>query len=206
MANTPGEGRKTDKEKTRDSKGKWAEERRADRNTHTHTHTHTQAVLVRELKRGRQKRRRKETKRDGGDRGRHANRDQLSGRKGANKERDMAWEPTGATRAQPRDEGCRCHYHPGPTQVNWEELDTECGYWEQLRLKWKKERAGARGVQEPLFYLEHSLKSKVSGEEKEHGSSGGERRTDSVGDRERQGGIRGLGTGDPQSDPRLLPQ
>lgn len=27
--------RQKDKEKTRDSKGKWAEERRADRNTHT---------------------------------------------------------------------------------------------------------------------------------------------------------------------------
>ena len=139
-------------------------------------------------------------------RGRHANRDQLSGRKGTNKERDVAWEPRGATRAQPRDEGCRCHYHPGPAQVNWEELETECGYWEQLRLKWKKERAGARGVQEPLFCLEHSLKSKVSGEEKEHGSSGGERRTDSVGDRERQGGIRGLGTGTPGVTPVCSPR
>ena len=115
---------------------------------------------------GRQKRRRKETKRDGRDRGRHVNRDQLRSRKGTNKERDVAWEPRGATRAQPRDEGCRVTDHPGPARVNWEELETECGYWEQLRLKWKKERAGARGVQEPLFYLEHSLKSKVSGEEK----------------------------------------
>lgn len=74
--------RQKDKEKTRDSKGKWAEERRAVRNTHTHRGSPGD----RAQERGGQKRRGKEKNRDGRDRGRHANRDQIRGRKGTNRE------------------------------------------------------------------------------------------------------------------------
>ena len=59
--------------------------------------------------------------------------------------------------------------HSDPERVNWEELEVECGYWEQLGLKWKKERQEPEELlapREPLFYSEHRLNSKVSGEEK----------------------------------------
>lgn len=59
--------------------------------------------------------------------------------------------------------------HSGPERVNWGEPEIECGYWEQLGLKWKKERQEPEEFlahREPLFNSEHSLKSQVSGEEK----------------------------------------
>lgn len=39
--------------------------------------------------------------------------------------------------------------HAGPARGNWEELETDCGHWEQLGLPWEKERAVARRVQGP---------------------------------------------------------
>ena len=59
--------------------------------------------------------------------------------------------------------------HSDPERVNWEELEVECDYWEQLSLEWKKERQEPEQLlahREPLFYSEHRLKCEVSGEEK----------------------------------------
>lgn len=142
---TPGEGRRQkDKEKTRDSKGKWAEERRADRNTHT------EVVPVRELKK--EADRRGEGKREKGAAGTEADtQTETSSGAGEAPVKRGTWP---GSLEEPRvpslvTKAVSATGHSGPARVNWEEVGTECGYWEQLRLKWKKERTGARGVPGP---------------------------------------------------------
>ena len=71
------------------------------------THIHSGSPGDRAQETGRQKRRGKETNRDGRDRGRHANRDQIGAGK-APIERDVAWESREATSPQPHDEGWQC--------------------------------------------------------------------------------------------------
>lgn len=149
--------RQKDKEKTRDSKGKWAEERRADRNTHT------EVVPVRELKK--EADRRGEGKREKGAAGTEADtQTETSSGAGEAPVKRGTWP---GSLEEPRvpslvTKAVSATGHSGPARVNWEEVGTECGYWEQLRLKRKKERTGAREFlahREPLFYSEHRLKS-----------------------------------------------
>lgn len=79
---TPGEGRKIERQR----KPETQRENGQKRDGQLGTHTHTGSPGDRAQARGRQKRRGKETNRDGRDRGRHANRDQIRGRKGTNRE------------------------------------------------------------------------------------------------------------------------
>lgn len=136
--------RQKDKEKTRDSKGKWAEERRADRNTHT------EVVPVRELKK--EADRRGEGKREKGAAGTEADtQTETSSGAGEAPVKRGTWP---GSLEEPRvpslvTKAVSATGHSGPARVNWEEVGTECGYWEQLRLKQKKERTGARGVPGP---------------------------------------------------------